>query len=180
MDKSEDNEMIYGPITRNLRYYIIYDKAGNEVAEGTYYECVHEMGWTDSQFKNFCRRGKKFQRYEVVELSPQKSEDEITQYYCSLLENKNRPISYPMILEVQKAVTEHHYLEQFSKEETSIGLFTFGITTPEFVAKNLILQTYALISVSTDLSLEEISDYYHLPLWLVEIIDGNFNNIFDD
>lgn len=173
----------YNPINKNLRYYIVYNAEGEEVTEGTFYEILDELKISEMTFLNYCRpKDTSYEgSYQIIELLPDEGEDEIKGYYDCLLEIKERKISYVLILKVIALCEQRRYLEGLAKNDLQLGLFNYDMETsiPEVVAVNLILQTYALLFISEELTLCEVSDYYNVPFWLVEVIDAHYDTTFE-
>lgn len=180
---AKNNVDKYKTIKNPLRYYIVYDADGNDVADGTYYEILQELNISEGDFNNYLRPSKTvYQKgYQIIEIIPDSAEDEVKNYYECLLKIKDKKISFSLILKIIQACGEHHYLEQLSRDNSKLGLFSYDQETslPTFVAINLIMQTYALLTISDDLTLEEISSYYNVPMWLILVVDDNYENIFE-
>jgi len=183
MDDTQGTEEKYALIKKPLRYYIVYDDQGQEVLEGTYYDILDELNINEQDFYNYSRDKESAYSgsYQIIEIIPDDEEDEIKRYYDCLLEIKNQALSYTLILKVMELCESHHYLEGLAKDDLQLGLFNYHLTLsiPEVVAMNLILQTYALLTISKDLDLDEIADYYKVPLWLVQTIDEHYDKTFE-
>lgn len=179
----------YQTVGKQLRYFIVYDADDNEVVEGSYYDVLLEMNWSDEDFdryiNNYRRPSLTYKKihdgsFQIIELLPDDEKDEISKYYDLLLKIKDQHISFDLILEVIEASNAHNYLEKFSDEGVQLGLFnlTSNRSMPEKIAINLIMRTYAFLTIAEDLYLDEISEYYKIPLWLVILIDEKYYHVF--
>ena len=180
----------YHTVGKQLRYYIVYDSEDTELMEGSYYDVLSEFNWTDQEFdthiNNYRRPRKSYKQpqegsYQIIELLPSDEEDEIKQYYDLLLNIRNQRVSFSLILEVIEACKVHHYLDKFTKEGVQLGLFNIddSLSIPEKIVINLIMRTYAFLTIADDLYPEELSSYYKIPLWLVLLIEENYDKVFE-
>ena len=172
-----------------IRYFIILDYDGQTVAEGNFYEILHELKWSAQTFYNSLRPIKRNLRnsLRVFEIVPDEGLDEFRAYYDCLLRIKDLKIKKERVKSVAEACQQYGYDEVLTKQkQVLVGVVSYERSNywgelsraSRAMAKNLILFTYGLITISEDLSLEEISEYYHVPLWLVEMIDFHYYEIF--
>lgn len=178
----------YEQLKNPIRYYVVLNAENEVVSEGNFYEILHELNWKSMDFYNAMRvpqlkRKANKSAYRLVELLPDESKDEFRAYYDCLVRIKDYKIKPSIVKEVAKACINNGYHEVLNKSKNNlIGIVSYEspsiARSSRVMAKNLVLITYALLSISEDLTLEELVDYYHVPLWLAEIIDCNYYEVF--
>lgn len=169
----------------SFKHYYVYDSDDNFIDCGTYFNLINRLEIPEKTFKATIsksnRNTKPNTKYNIVPYDEDDTED-LASFYNNLKEISQKELNKTAITDILELSEALGYSQLFVNEQIkgkTMDMFKFLYHMPKTHAKTLIYLGYSALISGNGFKLKEISEYYDLPLWLIEYVNTNQDRLFN-